>query len=244
MVFTDPPYNLRIRDVVGLGARQHREFAMASGELSEAEFTAFLRSVMTLLASHGENGSIHFICMDWRHLYELLAASKSVYTLKNLCVRAKDNGGMGSLYRSQHELIAVFKNGDGPHINNVELGRKGRYRTSVWRYAGANTFRKGRLADLEAHPTIKPVAMVADAILDCSKVGHLILDPFMGSGTVLLACHRTQRRAAAIEIDPHYVDTALRRFQQRTGIAPIHEDSGLRFDDLSTARSLEMGDQT
>jgi DNA modification methylase len=236
MAFTDPPYNVRIGDVVGRGTTAHREFEMASGELSEAQFTVFLHAVMTLMARHAENGSIHFMCMDWRHLYELLAASKDVYTLKNLCVWTKDNGGMGSLYRSQHELIAVFKSGDGRHINNVELGRKGRYRTNVWRYPGVNTFRRGRIADLQAHPTVKPVAMVADAILDCSRVGDLILDPFLGSGTTLLACQRTQRRAAAIEIDPHYVDTALMRFQQRTGIAPIHEGSGLTFEALMAAR--------
>lgn len=150
---------------------------------------------------------------------------------------------MGSLYRSQHEFVVVFKSGDAPHTNNVELGRKGRYRTNVWRYAGANTFRNGRIDDLKAHPTVKPVALVADAILDCSKVGQLILDPFLGSGTTLLACHRTQRRAAAIEIDPHYVDTALKRFQQRTKIVPIHEGTGLSFDALVTVRTLETGAQ-
>lgn len=239
LIFTDPPYNLRIGDVVGLGETQHREFEMASGELSEGEFTEFLRAVMILMARHSDNGAIHFVCMDWRHLYELLTASRGIYGLKNLCVWVKDNGGMGSLYRSQHELIAVFKSGDGPHVNNIELGRKGRYRTNVWRYAGANTFRKGRVEDLTAHPTVKPIALVTDAILDCSKVGHLVLDPFMGSGTTLLACHRTQRRAAAIEIDPYYVDTALLRFQQRTGIAPVHEATGLVLDEFIAARSSE-----
>lgn len=237
MIFTDPPYNVSIGDVVGLGAAQHQEFQMASGEMSEAEFTEFLQGVMASLTRYSEDGSIHFICMDWRHIHELLTAARPAYTLKNLCVWEKDNGGMGSLYRSQHELIAVFKNGTAPHINNVELGRKGRYRTNIWRYAGANTFRKGRLADLKAHPTVKPVALVADAILDCSNVGQLVLDPFMGSGTVLLACHRTQRRAAAIEIDPYYVDTALIRFQKRTGIVPLHEASGLTFEELSITRT-------
>jgi DNA modification methylase len=184
IIFTDSPYNVPIEGhVSGLGKVTHREFAMASGEMSEAEFTEFLATVFRNQARHSADGAIHFICMDWRHLGEVLAAGKSAYSeLKNLCVWAKTNGGMGSLYRSQHELVFVFKAGNGPHINNVELGKHGRYRTNIWSYPGINSFGKDRDAELALHPTVKPVKLVADAILDCSKRGGIVLDPFAGSG--------------------------------------------------------------
>ena len=187
----------------GSARAKHREFALASGEMTEAEFTRFLARVFANLATYAADGAIHFVCMDWRHQGEVLAAAHGTYTeLKNLCVWAKTNGGMGSLYRSQHELVFVFKSGSAPHINNVELGKHGRYRTNVWSYAGANTFSATRDDDLAMHPTVKPVALVADAILDCSKRKGLVLDAFGGSGTTLVAAERTGRRGAAIEIDP------------------------------------------
>ncbi len=242
MVFTDPPYNVRIDGhVCGLGKVRHREFAMASGEMSEEAFTAFLQTVAQRLIDHSVNGSMHFICMDWRHLHELLSAGRGIYSeLKNLCVWVKDNGGMGSLYRSQHELVAVFKSGTAPHVNNVELGRHGRYRTNVWSYPGVNSFGKGRMSDLEAHPTVKPVAMVADALLDCSAPGDLVLDPFAGSGTIFLAAERAGRRGAGIELDPHYVDVAIRRFQQETGAPARLADTDHTFDQVAEERKVEV----
>jgi DNA modification methylase len=241
MVFTDPPYNVPIDGhVCGSGKVKHREFAMASGEMTEAAFVDFLKTAAERLVEYSAEGSIHFLCMDWRHLYELLSACRGTYSeFKNLCVWVKDNGGMGSLYRSQHELVAVFKAGKGPHINNVELGRHGRYRTNVWKYPGINSFGKGRMSDLKAHPTVKPVAMVADAILDCSKPGDLVLDPFAGSGTIFLAAERAGRRGAGIEIDPHYVDVAARRFEQETGEAAVLEASGEVFSSVAETRAKE-----
>ncbi len=213
MIFTDPPYNVKIDGhVSGLGAVKHREFAFASGEMSQAEFTAFLERVFANLVLRAADGAIHFVCMDWRHLGEVLTAGNRTFTeLKNVCVWNKTNGGMGSLYRSQHEMVFVFKSGKSPHINNVELGRHGRYRTNVWTYAGANAFGASREADLAMHPTVKPVALVADAILDCSVRKGIILDVFAGSGTTLVAAERTGRRGYGIELDPIYCDTILNR---------------------------------
>ena len=209
MIFTDPPYNVKIDGhVSGLGSIRHREFAMASGEMSETEFISFLTRACSLMARYSTDGSIHFLCIDWRHMSELLEAGRLAYTeLKNLCVWTKDNAGMGSLYRSQHELIFVFKHGRSSHRNNVDLGRHGRYRTNVWHYAGANSFsRKTEEGNLmEIHPTVKPVAMVADAILDCSARSDIVLDSFLGSGTTLMAAERTGR-SARVKLNRVYVD--------------------------------------
>jgi len=197
MVFTDPPYNVPIDGHVGgLGAIHHREFAMASGEMTETEFTAFLSRALGLLAANSLNSSLHFICMDWRHIGELLAAGRQAYTeLKNLCVWAKDNAGMGSLYLSQHELVFVFKHGEAVHQNHIQLGRFGRNRSNLWSYPGANSFsRTGAEGNLLAlHPTVKPVALVADALRDCSGRGEIVLDAFLGSGTTLIAAEHTGR---------------------------------------------------
>ena len=239
LVFIDPPYNLPIRgNVSGLGSITHREFAMASGEMSEAEFTAFLRTSFDQLVTHSVAGSIHFVCIDWRHCFELLSAARDIYSaLKNLCVWNKDNGGMGALYRSKHELIFVFKNGDAPHVNNIKLGMYGRNRSNVWDYPGANSLRQGRLEELAMHPTVKPIALVADAILDCSNRGSIILDCFGGSGTTLIAAERTGRHARLIECDPAYVDVTVRRFQELTGEKAIHAETHLSFDDAEQKRS-------
>jgi hypothetical protein len=238
LVFTDPPYNVPIDGhVCGLGRTRHHEFAMGAGELSEVEFTTFLRTSFGHLVQHSRPGSIHFACMDWRHSSELLTAARGLYAeVKNLCVWVKTNAGMGSLYRSQHELVFVLKNGTAPHINNVELGRLGRYRTNVWTYPGLNSWGPGREEALASHPTVKPVALVADAIRDCSKRGGLVLDPFAGSGTTLLAAERTRRRACTIEIDPRYVDIAILRFQKATGQTAVHAASGLTFEALQHRR--------
>jgi DNA modification methylase/ParB-like chromosome segregation protein Spo0J len=229
MVFTDPPYNVPIGGhVSGLGKVTHREFAMASGEMTAPEFQAFLSSIFTQCARVSKDGSVHYLCMDWRHMRELLGAADGVYSaLLNLCVWNKDNGGMGSLYRSKHELVFVFKKGDASHINNVKLGNPGRYRTNVWDYPGVNSF-SGR-DDLEMHPTAKPVALIADAIRDCSRRGGIVLDPFGGSGSTLIAAERTGRKARLIELDPHYCDTIVRRWQKLTGGKAIDAPFGDPF---------------
>ena len=233
VVFTDPPYNVKIDgNVCGKGAIRHREFAMASGEMSESEFVDFLCSSLSLLERHSSDGSVHFICMDWRHAAEVLLAGKKAYdTLLNLCVWTKDNGGMGSFYRSQHELIFVFRKGKA-HRNNVQLGRFGRNRTNVWRYPGVNTLSKsGEEGNpLALHPTVKPVAMIADAILDCSSRGDIVLDNFSGVGSTLLAAEKVGRVCYAIEIDPVYVDTSVQRWQKHTGERALCAATGQYFD--------------
>jgi DNA modification methylase len=236
MVFTDAPYNVKIaRHAGGLGTIQHQNFKMACGEMNESQFTDFLTQVFTLLAVHSKKGSLHFLFMDWRHVQELLAAGKQVYTeFKNLCVWTKGCGGMGSLYRSAHELVFVFKNGKDKHKNNVQLGQFGRYRTNVWSYPGVNSFARktdeGNL--LELHPTVKPVALVADAIMDVSARGDVVLDSFLGSGTTTVAAERTGRICYGIELDPQYVDTAIRRWQKLTGLNAKHSISGRIFNEL------------
>ena len=234
LVFADPPYNVRIDGhASGLGIVKHREFAMASGEMSRADFTDFLSRVCLHLKRFSQPGAINFVCMDWRHAGEMLEAGNEVYAeLKNICVWVKHNAGMGSFYRSQHELIFVFKTGGRPHRNNIQLGKHRRHRTNVWSYRAANDF--GRPTDegnlLQMHPTVKPVAMVADAILDCSSRGDVVLDPFLGSGTTLIAAERVGRRCFGIEIDPAYVDALIRRWQAFTGGVARHAVTGEVFD--------------
>jgi DNA modification methylase len=215
MVFTDPPYNVPIDGHVGgSGKIKHREFAMASGEMSSAAFTAFLTTVLQNLAKCAQDGSIHFVCMDWRHMSELQAAGATSYSeLKNLIVWVKDNGGMGTFYRSRHEMIFAFKAGSAPHINSFELGQHGRYRTNVWQYKGVNSFGTGRLSDLALHPTVKPVALIADAVKDVSARNGVVIDPFGGSGSTLIAAHKTGRRAFLMELDPTYCDRIIRRWE-------------------------------
>lgn len=230
LAFTDMPYNVQIDGHVGnSGAIQHREFAMASGEMTPDQFRDFLTKAHTLMAQYAKPGAIIFSCMDWRHLLEILQAAISAgIELKNLCVWVKDNGGMGSLYRSRHELVLVFKKPGEAHINNVQLGKHGRYRTNVWEYAGVNSF-AGNQDDLKLHPTVKPVAMVMDAIKDCSRRGDIVLDPFGGSGTTLIAAEKTGRKARLIELDPLYCDVIIRRWQALTGQDAVHAASGKTF---------------
>jgi DNA modification methylase len=239
LVFIDPPYNVKIRGhVSGNGRVKHREFEQASGEKTCAQFTKFLEESLGMLAEYSVDGAIHFVCSDWRHLGEMLAAGRRTYReLKNLVVWNKTNAGMGSFYRSQHELIFVWKNGRGKHINNIELGRHGRNRTNVWTYGGANAFSSDRLDDLAMHPTVKPVAMVADAIRDCSRRGDIILDSFGGSGTTLIACEQTCRKARLIELDPIYCDQIVRRWQKLTGQNAVHAVTAKPFDQTKTRRA-------
>jgi DNA modification methylase len=237
MVITDPPYNLPTRRVQGRGRIKHGDFVHGSGEMSPPQFTSFLRSSLSLATKHSVSGAIHFVFMDWRHIGELLAAGSTVYSeLKNIVVWVKTNAGQGTFYRSQHELILVYKSGDRPHINTFELGQHGRNRSNVWTYPGVNSFRAGRLNDLATHPTTKPVALVADAMRDCSKRGDLVLDPFMGSGTTIMAAERVGRRAYGLEIDPLYVDVAVRRWQAYTRRDAILKGTGETFDELTAVR--------
>lgn len=232
MVFADPPYNVPIAGhASGLGTTKHADFAMASGELSSAEFQSFLRTSLGHAAGHSISGAIHFICMDWRHIRELFTVGVEVYgdNLLNLCVWNKTNAGMGSLYRSKHELISIFKVGKGPHINNIALGRYGRHRTNVWNYVSQNALNGTSKSKLALHPTVKPVAMIADAMRDCSNRGGRILDPFGGAGTTLIAAERTSRRARVIELDPKFVDIAIERWQRLTGGTAVHAETGQPF---------------
>jgi DNA modification methylase len=215
MVFTDPPYNVPIDgNVCGLGSVRHREFAMAAGEMSRPEFAQFLRTAFRNLVGHSAEGAIHFVCMDWRHLNEIMQAGEETYTdLKNLIVWAKDNGGMGTFYRSRHELIFAFKYGQAPHINAFELGQHGRHRTNVWQYRGVNSLSAGRMEELSLHPTVKPVALIADAVKDVSKRGAIVLDLFGGSGSTMIAAHKTGRRGYLCELDPIYCDRIIQRWE-------------------------------
>lgn len=238
LVFCDPPYNVPIDGFVsGNGRNRHREFLMGAGEMTPVEFVAFLRAIFRLCVRFSKSGSIHYHCMDWRHIRELLDAADGVYSeFKQLVVWVKNNGGQGAFYRSQHELVFVFKSGKGKHTNNFGLGETGRYRTNVVEYAGVNTFRRGRDADLAAHSTVKPTALVADFLIDCSNRGDLIIDPCLGSGTTLLAAHRTGRRGAGIELDPLYVDTTLARLAAISGLKPVLAGDGRSFDEVAAQR--------
>ena len=243
MAFFDPAYNVRVRDIVGPGQIKHSEFAMASGELSRTSFVEFLQQSLAAAAAVSRDGAIHFVCMDWKHLGELLEAGGAAYeAMINLVVWAKTNAGQGLFYRSAHELIGVFRVGTAAHLNNVELGRHGRSRSNVWNYASVNTFRVGRLDDLKCHPTVKPVALVADAIKDCTGRGAIVLDTFCGSGTTILAAERVGRRAYTLEIEPRFVDLAIRRWQAFSRKDAIHVDSGLGFDELASRRAASTPD--
>jgi DNA modification methylase len=243
LVISDPPYNVVIDGhATGLGKVRHREFGMASGEMNSIEFTDFLRKAMIAARDHSAAGSLAYYFMDWRHMTEILTAGNDAYTeLLNLCVWAKSNGGMGSFYRSAHELVFLFKNGNGSHRNNIQLGKFGRYRTNVWNYPGANSFSRsdseGNL--LALHPTPKPVALIIDAIKDCTARGDLILDPFLGSGTTIIAAERAGRRCHGLELDPVYVDVIIRRWQRQTKLEAVHVETGETFN----SREMQRGNQ-
>jgi DNA modification methylase len=242
LIFTDPPYNVPIDGhVTGLGRIRHREFAMGVGEMSAEAFTSFLRLTLGHAAALARNGAIAFVCMDWRHMGELLKAGQAVFSeLKNLCVWNKTNGGMGTFYRSKHELVFVFKAGAAAHTDTLGLGDSGHHRTNVWDYAGVNTPRVGRSEDLAMHPTVKPVALVAAAIKDCSKRGEIVLDPFGGCGTTLIAAEKTDRLARLIEFDPAYCDTILRRYERVTGKQATRAASGMSFEEIAQERAAPL----
>lgn len=232
MVFADPPYNVPVDGHVGgSGKLKHREFAMATGEMTAEEFVGFLGQTFSNLVAHSADGSIHYICMDWRHMGEVLAAAEGKYSeLKNLIVWIKERGGMGTFYRSRHELIFAFKKGNAEHINSFELGQHGRYRTNVWEYKAASQ------TDLQLHPTVKPVLMIADAMRDVSGRGDVVLDLFGGSGSTLIAAEKTGRRGYLCEIDPAYCDIILARWEA------LSKDEAVCLGSLETA--VEVGPET
>ena len=237
-VFTDPLCNVAVRNIVGRGRVEHHEFRMASGEMSRDDFIRFLTETLGNAARVSREGAAHYVCMDWRHIEELFVASRSVYgAALNLCVWNKTNSGQGSFYRSQHELIGVFRVGDSQHQNNVELGRHGRNRSNVWTYPGANSLGGGCDEALAIDPIVKPVALVADALLDCTSRGDLVLDPFLGSGTTILAAEKIGRTCFGLDCDAAYVDVAIRRWQALTKADAILENDGRTFDDLAAERA-------
>lgn len=243
MVFTDPPYNVKINGhVCGAGNVQHKEFKFASGEMTSEEFTQFLKMSFELLCMFSKDGSLHYICMDWRHIKEIMTAAEVYDQFKNLCVWRKDNAGMGSFYRSQHELIFMFKHGKEPHINNVELGIHGRYRTNVWNYAGVNTPSAENAEKRAMHPTVKPVELIKDAILDASNRGGVVLDTFLGSGSTLIAAEKAGRICYGVELEPKYVDTAIRRYESLgEKRSAVHMGSGKTYQELLSAKRTEGG---
>jgi len=243
-IITDPPYNVVIDGhVSGKGKVRHREFAMASGEMSRADFVDFLKRSMLASAAHLADGGLAYVFMDHAHIGELIDAGSAVFAeRKSICVWDKGAGGMGSLYRNAYELVAVFKKGTARHINNIELGKHGRNRTTIWRYPGIAQQGKGRAKALSLHPTVKPVTLIAHAILDASTRGGIILDPFGGSGTSLIAAEVTGRQARLVELDPAYVDTIITRFEILSGVDAIHVPTGLSFTELRSQRAaLRLG---
>jgi DNA modification methylase len=239
MSFADVPYNVTVRSIGGRGRTKHPEFAMASGEMSSSEYVDFLVAGLGNCCRISRNGAIHFVCCDWRHITDIIEAGRRIYgEILNIVVWVKSNAGQGSFYRSRHELIVVFRVGNAAHLNNIELGRHGRSRSNVWNYAGVNAFRAGRMEELRSHPTAKPVALVADAMRDCTRRGDVVLDTFCGSGTTIMAAERIGRRAYAMEIEPCFVDVAIRRWQAFTGKDAVHAETGSTFDQLATERSI------
>ncbi len=243
-VFCDPPYNVRVGSIGGRGRTHHPEFAFASGEMSTRQFRKFLAKTLGNGIGASADGAVHFVCMDWRHVSDLIEIGRAIYgAMLNLVIWNKSNAGQGSFYRSQHELIVVFRVGDQSHTNNVELGRFGRNRSNVWNYPGVNTFGRGRMEALSAHPTVKPVALVADALLDCTARGEIVLDQFAGSGTTILAAEKVGRKGFGIEYEPAYVDVAIKRWQAMTKLEATLADNGCSFDEVSAIRSPKSNAQ-
>jgi DNA modification methylase len=233
----DPPYNVRVADIQGRGRIKHPEFAFASGEMTDQRYQTFLEEGLGNAARVSADGAVHYVFHDWRHCVEVHTAGRKVYgALLNMCVWAKTSAGQGSFYRSQHELIAVFRVGDGAHQNNVCLGRFGRNRSNLWTYPGMAGFSGGRMELLALHPTVKPVALVADAMRDCTTRGDIVLDPFMGSGTTIMAAEKVGRRGYGLEFEPRYVDAAIRRWQAFTKAEATLEGDGRTFAEIAAER--------
>ena len=240
MVFSDPPYNVPIAGFVGgLGTVKHEEFAMAAGEMTPAQFVQFLATAFENAAAVSMDGAVHYQCMDWRHIEEMMEAGRSVYSqLLNMCVWSKDSAGMGTFYRSQHELVFVWKVGDASHLNLVELGKHGRYRTNVWNCRGVR--KTGRQSELDLHPTVKPVPLIIDAIKDASKRGEIVLDCFGGSGSTLIAAERARRKARLIEYEPKYCEVTIQRWEKQSGKKAVLAETGETFSEVAARRNAEM----
>jgi DNA modification methylase len=232
--FIDPPYNLKVQGVIsGKGRHCHREFVQGAGELSDNEYFTLLRDAFLVVKACCKASALLYACIDWRHVTEMLVAGRaSDLALYQIIVWVKSNGGMGGIYRNQHELICAFSVGDDKPLDNVELGKRGRNRTNVWHYAGMSAFGRERDQLLAMHPTVKPVAMIADAIRDCTKRGDIVLDCFLGSGSTLMAADETGRIFRGVELDPLYVDVAVRRWEKATGHEAISRETGEPFDAL------------
>jgi len=244
MAFLDVPYNVKVKNIGGRGRVKHAEFAFASGEMSRADYVKFLVDALGNASRVSRSGAVHFVCCDWRHVTEITEAGGLAYDENlNIVVWVKTNGGQGSFYRSQHEFIGVFRVGEAPFLNNVQLGRHGRSRSNVWNYRGVNTFGAGRMDELRAHPTVKPIALVADAMRDCTRRRDAVLDTFSGSGTTILAAERIGRRAFAMDVEARYVDVGVRRWQAFTGKDAVDAESGQPFDELAKRAALEAADQ-
>jgi hypothetical protein len=236
--FVDPPYNIKVGGFVsGKGRHRHREFVQGSGELSDDAYFHLLRNSLSVLKASCEPSALIYACIDWRHVMEMTVAGRaSSLPLYQIVTWVKSNGGMGGIYRNQSEFICVFSAGEASPLNNVELGRRGRNRTNVWNYAGMSSFGKDRDRLLELHPTVKPVAMIADALRDVTKRGQIVLDTFLGSGSTLMAADETGRLCAGVELDPLYVDVAIRRWQNATGRAAVLLETGEPFDKAAQRR--------
>lgn len=237
-IFVDPSFKIPVNgNSSGPGRNEHFEFAEASGELSSEEFSRLLTQALELHARHSRDGALHFVCQDWKHLGEVLDAGKVAYdTLLDLCVWNKQSGEIGSSSRSQYELVFVFKHGTAPYTNNNQLGRYGRHRTSLWEYPDTNSLGKMREEGLAPHPSVKPVQMVADAILDASNPGDVVLDGSAGSGTSLIAANEVRRRGFGVELDPTHCDVIVQRLAAASGEDAFHQESGLTFPELAAKR--------
>jgi DNA modification methylase len=243
MVFTDPPYNVKADTVANFGRLTHEDFEMAAGEMTREQFVEFLRLAFQNAYDHSQDGAIHYICMDWRHMLELCLAGEAVYEeQKNLCVWNKDNAGMGAFYRSKHELVFVYKKGSAKHINNFDLGQHGRHRTNVWDYVGSSATKGSKNPDLKMHPTMKPLPLVADAVLDCSNRGGIVLDVFAGSGTTLIAAHNQGRIGYGVELSPVFCDLIVRRLQIATDEEAVLEATGQKYGDVTDERNTPVDD--
>lgn len=239
---TDPPYNVPTAGHIRT-TQKHAEFAMAAGEMDDQDFTEFLSRSITASLPYMDATALYYLFMDWRHVGNLNTAAKyNGMIQQNLCVWSKTNAGMGSFYRSQHELVGVYSRSDR-FQNNIQLGSSGRYRTNVWVYEGVNSFSATRADDLTDHPTIKPTQMIADIILDCTSIGDWVYDPFLGSGTTCQAAEQTRRRCLGIEYEPRYVDVALKRLKDRCGLDATHMVSGLPFAEIAAARQSKSAVQ-
>jgi len=238
LILTDEPYNVPVAGHVTSGA--HREFLMASGEMTDAEFRAFNTAWIGASLPHLHDGGLFATFIDWRGYPAVVAAALQLELAPfNLIVWAKTNAGMGSLYRSQHELLPLFKKGKAPHVNNVELGKNGRWRSNVWTYPGASSLGSDAREGLKHHPTVKPVAMLEDALLDITERGDIVLDPFLGSGSTLIACEKTGRRCRGLELDPAYVEVILRRYEAVTKRSAVLENTGETYAELAIRRQRE-----